>query len=348
MVNTSTARTTYLQASGVGSLVLHFTIHKNPFDTQDLGMQNWKAKLIDAYRLSTVPYRNWKFRQMVKTGQVPVYSLFYHRVANEHLTPWTITEKQFERQIDWLQDNFEIVDLQECQRRISSGFNDRPTVSLTFDDGYAENCEFALPLLIERRLPVCYFVSLDFVTKQQYFPHDLELGLELPVNTIESLRSLDLSGVEIGAHTRTHLNLGKVTDPLVLADEVIIASKELSELIGRSVRYFAFPYGMYTSLNSTVFRMLKEHGFLGACSAYGGWNAIGEDSFHIERIHGDPNLERVKNWLSFDPRIAHVRSFNYNRARDQVKLPTQSVAEIFDGIDSPVTVPAEFSPELPS
>lgn len=284
---------------------------------------------------------------MARTGQVPVYSLFYHRVSNDHLTPWTISEKQFKQQIDWLQDNFEIVDLQESQRRINSGFNDRPTVSLTFDDGYAENCEFALPLLIERRIPVCYFVSLDFVTQQKYFPHDLELNLELPINTIESLKALDLAGVEIGSHTRSHLDLGKVTDPLVLADEVIIASQELEELIGRKVRYFAFPYGMYSNLNSTVFKMLKEHGYLGACSAYGGWNEIGGDAFHIERIHGDPNLERVKNWLSYDPRIASVRSFNYNRARDTLSMPTDSMAEIFEGITSPVTVPDTFVPHLP-
>ena len=147
-------------------------------------MQNWKAKLIDGYRLSTLPYRQWKMHRMVKNGEVPVYSLFYHRVANDHPTPWTMTEDQFERQIDWLQDNFEIVDLQECQRRISSGFNDRPTVSITFDDGYAENCEFALPLLIERGLPVCYFVSLDFIVNQKCFPHDEALGLKLPTNTM--------------------------------------------------------------------------------------------------------------------------------------------------------------------
>ena len=285
---------------------------------------------------------------MVKTGQVPVYSLFYHRIANDHVTPWTITHEQFEKQIDWLQDNFEIVDLEECQRRIASGFNDRPTVAITFDDGYAENCEFGLPLLIERGIPVTYFVTLDNVVKQTPFPHDTAIDLDLPINTIESLRSLDLSGIEIGAHTRTHPDLGKTTDPLTLADEVIVASRELEELIGRKLRYFAFPYGLYGNLNSTVFQMLKEHGFLGACSAYGGWNEIGGDAFHIERIHGDPNLERIKNWLSYDPRIEHVRSYNYNRARDQVRMPDDSIVELFEGINSPITVPDTFMPDFGS
>ena len=51
-----------------------------------------------------------------------------------------MTCDEFQTQIDWFQENFEIVDLEECQRRIRSGFNDRPTLSITFDDGYSENC----------------------------------------------------------------------------------------------------------------------------------------------------------------------------------------------------------------
>ena len=93
--------------------------------------------------------------------------------------PWTIGCDDFQRQIDWLQDHFEIVDLQECQRRIRSGFNKRPTVAITFDDGYSDNCDFALPMLIERRIPVTYFVTTKHTLHQQAFEHDLKIQKHL-------------------------------------------------------------------------------------------------------------------------------------------------------------------------
>ena len=274
-------------------------------------MANWKSSLIEAYRVASWPYRRWKNFDRCRKGSLPVYSLFYHRVADTDLNPWTITCDDFQRQIDWFQENFEIVDLRECQRRINSGFNDRPTLSITFDDGYSENCDFALPMLIERRIPVTYFVTTYHTVEQQAFPHDIERGAPLSVNTVEALRALDQAGVEIGAHTRTHPDLSKVTCPKELVDEVITSAREMEKLIGRKIEYFAFPYGQVCNLNPLVFEMLRKAGFLGVCSAYGGWNDIGSDAFHIQRIHGDPNFARMKNWLTYDPRINKVERYDY-------------------------------------
>lgn len=293
-------------------------------------MTNWKSKLITAYRLASKPARRWQYMQMHRKGTVPVYSLFYHRVADTDLNPWTISCDGFQRQIDWFQKNFEIVDLQECQRRIKSGFNDRPTLSITFDDGYSENCEFALPMLIERRIPVTYFVTTYHTTQQKPFPHDVERGAPLPTNTIESLRALDLAGIEIGAHTRSHPDVGKIACEQTLFDEVIAASREMEDLIGRKMRYFAFPFGQYRNLNPRAFELLQENGFLGVCSAYGGWNDIGGDPFHIQRLHGDPNFERMKNWLSYDPRIGRAQRYNYKsnlEAWNQENASSNSLAE---------------------
>ena len=260
-----------------------------------------------------MPYRAWRKHKLASQGRLPAYSMFYHRISDEHANPWTMTRAQFKRQIDWFQKEFDLVSLAELQRRVDSGFNDRPTLAITFDDGYAENSEYALPLLIERGIPVCYFVTIENITAQRAFPHDISLGQQLPVNNVESIRALSQAGVEIGAHTRTHVDLGKITDPELLADEVIDSSREIEDLIGKPVQYFAFPYGLHENLNHSVFSMLKKHGFLGVCSAYGGWNSIGEDSFHIKRLHGDPSFERVKNWLSYDPRVGFVKPFEYER-----------------------------------
>jgi peptidoglycan/xylan/chitin deacetylase (PgdA/CDA1 family) len=176
-------------------------------------------------------------------------------------------------------------------------------------------------MLIERRIPVTYFVTTFHTTEQQPFQHDREANAPLPTNTIESLRALDIAGIEIGGHSRTHVDLGKITSEQTLVDEVIAASAEMGELIGRPVRYFAFPYGQHANLNPVVFTMLKEAGFLGVCSAYQGWNEIGGDDFHLQRIHGDPNFSRLKNWLSFDPRMAAIERYDYLSQIGEAKIP---------------------------
>ena len=48
------------------------------------------------------------------------------------------------------------------------------------------------------------------------------------------------------------------------------------------------------------------------CSAYGGWNDIGGDAFHLQRVHGDPVFARFSNMLTFDPRLANVAKYDYS------------------------------------
>ena len=248
---------------------------------------------------------------MKRRGKVPVFILFYHRVSDQKLNDWTITVKKFARQMTWLQKNFDIVDLQECQRRISSGHNDRPTVAVTFDDGYRENGEFAIPYLVEKRIPATYFVTTNYTLGQKPFPHDLQRNEPLLTDDADSLRAYANGGIEIGAHTRTHPSMGDVSKPEQIVDEVITSARELEAVIGRRIRYFAFPFGKKVNLNPIVFHLLKECGFLGVCSAFGGRNEIGGDAFHLQRIHGDPVFSRIRNSLTYDPRVARVPHYNY-------------------------------------
>ncbi len=270
-----------------------------------------KSHLIDLYRFASWPLRTYRLRCMKRTGKVPVAILFFHRVDDQHQNPWTITETGFKQQVDWYQENFDLVDLGECQRRIRSGFNDRPTLSITFDDGYADNCEFALPMLIERGIPLTYFVTTDHTSLARPFPHDVDRNQPLEPNSIESLIALSAAGVEIGAHTRSHPDLGQISDPAILFDEVIAAAREMESLVDQKIRYFAFPFGQTENLNPAVFRLLQEHGFEGACSAYGGLNAIGDDAFHLQRLHGDSQFSRMKNWLTLDPRVRLKKQYDF-------------------------------------
>lgn len=265
-------------------------------------MNRCKKLLLAGYYYGTLPWRCWAMARRCARGTAPVMVLFYHRVADSEPNDWTISTRQFARHIRWLARQFEPVSLAEAQRRIASGCNRRPTFSITLDDGYADNCRTALPLLIRAGIPVTYFVSVANVLHGIPFPHDVEAGRPLPPNTLDELRALSQQGVEIGAHTRTHADLGKVKDPQQLTDELITARGDLQDALGVPVRYFAFPYGQRANISRAAFRLARQAGYQGVCSAYGGYNFPGSDSFHLRRIHGDACLVRLKNWLTVDPR----------------------------------------------
>ena len=134
--------------------------------------------------------------------------LFYHRVADEHPNDWTMSTRTFATQIDWLRPRFDLVSLAEAQARIASGRNRIPTACITFDDGYADNMRFAVPLLLKYHIPFTYFVSTNHVLGGKPFPHDVAIGQPLAPNTPSQLRELAAAGVEIGGHTRSHADLG--------------------------------------------------------------------------------------------------------------------------------------------
>jgi peptidoglycan/xylan/chitin deacetylase (PgdA/CDA1 family) len=260
-----------------------------------------KKPLVAAYYLATFPLRRLRNARLIAAGKAPVLVLFYHRIADNAAVPWSHTNAEFSRQIAWLKRHCEMISLEETQRRIRSGSNDRLAACITFDDGYAENCDRAIPLLIEEQIPCTYFVSTHYVLEQEPFPHDVKLGFRLSPNTIEQIRMISDAGIEIAGHTRTHPDMGTIRDPARINEEVIGGGRELEDMVGRRVRYFAFPFGMPRNMNPAVFRLAREHGYEAVCSAYGDYNFPGDDAFHIRRIHAD-DMVRLRNWGTIDPR----------------------------------------------
>src|SRR5215213_4539896 len=127
-------------------------------ETQEHPMPVWKQFLLSTYYYGTWPTRWWNAALRAADGQAPVIVLFYHRIADDQVNEWTASNRMFARQVHWLKRHFDMVSLAEAQRRLQSGRNCRPCVSITFDDGYADNCEQALPLLIRENVPCTYFV----------------------------------------------------------------------------------------------------------------------------------------------------------------------------------------------
>jgi len=97
--------------------------------------------------------------------------IFYHRVLprdaarRDAVEPGMfVTPESFSHQLDWLADCFTLLPLHEIVERIgaNAALPER-ACALTFDDGWRDNLEYALPELVRRRLPATLFVVSERV-----------------------------------------------------------------------------------------------------------------------------------------------------------------------------------------
>lgn len=286
-------------------------------------MHPLKPILIHLYYRGTYAYRRRWERSAVRDGRAPIVVPVFHRIADDNANDWTTSMADFRAAVLWLKRNFDLISLAETQCRVRSGRNDRPSVSLTFDDGYADNAA-ALALLLELDVPCTYFVTTQPVFQRVPFEHDRQMGNHFAANTIDELRSLAQAGVEIGAHTRTHADLARVNDPALLYDELVAARDDLQTALDAPIRYFAFPFGLHENLSVEAFHAAREAGYAGACSAYGGYNFPGDDAFHIQRRCVDGPAICLKNWAVIDPlRYGRTPRFEY-----QTQVPRRGPAVV--------------------
>ncbi len=265
-------------------------------------MQLGRESILRLYRFLTQPMRNRLKRQLTSSATWPAGVLFYHRVADTDVNAWAISRHDFARHLEWLSANAKVVSLASIQSSQQEKSRKELHVALTFDDGYSESVQNALPLIVDRGWPCTFFVSSHFLETGLPFPHDISRGYAHAPNSIDQVKWMAARGIEIGCHTHTHANLGYGLSKATLRREIVDSRKKLQDLSGQPVRYFAFPYGMPENMSADAIDTVYEAGFDGFASAYGDWNFVGDDSYHIRRIHGNQGLQSIANWLSLDPR----------------------------------------------
>lgn len=178
--------------------------------------------------------------------------LMYHMVCDHRpgrkFNGLRVPPQRFERQLRWLREHgwqsYTMSELVQAGDRLPPR-----AVALTFDDGFADNCLQALPLLEKYRMKATLYLVVDrhdrdwSVDKKAH--HDSgELQSE-PKLTDEQVRLMLASGlVELGSHTVTHpnfLRLGNGEREAELRD----SKRELESRFGVAVNAFAYPFGLF-------------------------------------------------------------------------------------------------------
>lgn len=120
----------------------------------------------------------------------------------------------------------------------------RAAVAVTFDDGYRDLMEFALPVLREWRIPATFFVvtggvgDIDRWNRIEGVPNE-------PIMTWDDLKRLRDAGMAIGSHSATHATLDGLGGD-ALRDEVEGSRRDLESRLGLKVAHFAYPQGRFS------------------------------------------------------------------------------------------------------
>lgn len=91
--------------------------------------------------------------------------LIFHRVreSRDPLVPGEVTRDEFDAICQWLKAWFTVLPLSEAVRRLGDGTLPARALAITFDDGYADNHDVALPVLQRHGMSAAFFVATGFL-----------------------------------------------------------------------------------------------------------------------------------------------------------------------------------------
>ena len=225
--------------------------------------------------------------------------LAYHRVDTPDGDVNNVSPEHFDRQMAFLRKRYRVVPVRELLEILARGECAERVVAITFDDGYRDNYEKAVPILRRYGLPACFFLSTGIVGTDRHFDHDLELaGRPLPVLSWEEVREMADGGFEIGSHTVNHARLS-TCDPAALRYEVEESRAELERRLGRGVTLFSYPFGGEGDFSPGALRAVRAAGYACSFSCHGGLNSPDADPFALRRqgVADTGDLLAFRSWV---------------------------------------------------
>lgn len=191
------------------------------------------------------------------------------------------SHKEFKSEMELLREiGFRAVSLDTFLNELrENGKPAEKTVVLTFDDGFRNFYEDALPILNNCGFGATVFLVAAFCGKHNDWEGNPP---ELPRSQLMSwneIREAANAGIEFGSHTMTHRSLARLKPGEVKA-ELIDSKKMIEDKLGKKVSTFAYPFGEY---NDFVKRSASEQ-YDAACSTLLGKVSRKSDIYALERL----------------------------------------------------------------
>jgi len=139
--------------------------------------------------------------------------LIYHRVLAkpDPLRPWEIDAVGFEQHLRWISEVFNVIPLKDAVQALQKKQLPRRSLCITFDDGYLDNAEVALPLLKTYKMPATFFCTSAFI----------EGGMMWNDQVIEAIRHWPKNSISVPRLGITDLPLSSPSIRAVSAEKIL-------------------------------------------------------------------------------------------------------------------------------
>lgn len=175
--------------------------------------------------------------------------LCYHSVHPTWTSRLAVTPDDFARHCNWLARRRRVLPLADALPLLDrNGRGPRGSVVLTFDDGFSDNYEHALPVLTRHRLPATVFLVAQTLTPEgrrvDWVDTPPPEPQRLTTLTRDQVLEMRAAGVDFQSHSYAHRTLTELGEAECVAD--LRNSREvLEDLLHGPVTLLAYPRGRH-------------------------------------------------------------------------------------------------------
>jgi peptidoglycan/xylan/chitin deacetylase (PgdA/CDA1 family) len=233
----------------------------------------------------------------VDDGDRALRVLMYHKVNDIPDNPTSVPVSLFDEQMGHLRElGYTVVGLDDVLDFYTGGRPLPPGATLiTFDDGYRDVLENAMPVLQKHGYPAVLFVPIAYMQDGMPLPHELLLaqrGILNPTIGWSEVAELEAGGVRIESHGIAHKPLAEIElDEAVR--EIAISRLRLEERLGRPVRSFAYVKGSEAHFRPVHVSLVQQAGYEVAFTSVSGANGGAADPLRLRRYNIEPYSDRT-------------------------------------------------------
>ena len=235
--------------------------------------------------------------------------LMYHRVEDSVKKELAVSKRNFDWHMNYLyRKGYSIISMDETHSMISNNAIKGGHIVITFDDGYKDYFTKAYPILKKYNFPSMMYLCPGYIgtTKRYWWDQDEEDVQLMGWEDIHKLKEERL--VAFGSHTIEHADMDQLS--MTEIERELIESKSiLEQKLGRPIRHFAYPRGIYSSAGREI---LKEHYDTGVLISNGRRIDKNCSLHHAHTLKRIPILRsdgrylfiaRIKGWLVIEELI---------------------------------------------